>query len=66
MDLRRRLSERTGEFLFFAVTPPRRSTSTERTQEIADATLDRLRPLGLDGLVLYDCLLYTSPSPRDS
>ena len=54
MDLRRRISERSGEFLLFAVTPPRRSTSPERAQEIADATLDRLRPLALDGLVLYD------------
>jgi hypothetical protein len=54
MDLRRQLAERTGEFLLFAVTPPRRSTSPERAQEIADATLDRLRPLALDGLVLYD------------
>ncbi|MBW0105280.1 MULTISPECIES: methylenetetrahydrofolate reductase [Pseudonocardia] len=54
MDLRRRISERNSEFLLFAVTPPRRSTSPERAQEIADATLDRLRPLALDGLVLYD------------
>ena len=54
MDLRRRISERNGEFLLFAVTPPRQSTSPERAQEIADATLDRLRPLALDGLVLYD------------
>ncbi|MDN5932172.1 MAG: methylenetetrahydrofolate reductase [Pseudonocardia sp.] len=54
MDLRRRIVERTGEFLLFAVTPPRQSTSPERAQQIADATLDRLRPLALDGLVLYD------------
>lgn len=54
MDLRRRISERNGEFLLFAVTPHRQSTSPERAQEIADATLDRLRPLALDGLVLYD------------
>lgn len=54
MDLRRRISGRDSEFLLFAVTPPRRSTSPERAQQIADATLDRLRPLALDGLVLYD------------
>ena len=54
MDLRRRISERNGEFLLFAVTPPRQSTSPQRTQQIADATLARLRPLALDGLVLYD------------
>ena len=54
MELRRRISERDSEFLLFAVTPPRLSTSPERAQQIADATLDRLRPLALDGLVLYD------------
>ena len=46
--------ERQGEFLLFALTPPRQATSSERSQEIADATLRRLEPLDLDGLVLYD------------
>lgn len=54
MDLQRRISEGKGEFLLFAVTPPRQAAAPARAQEIADATLDRLRPLGLDGLVLYD------------
>jgi hypothetical protein len=54
MDLRRRISERNSEFLLFAVTPPRQSTSPERAQQIADSTLERLHPLALDGLVLYD------------
>jgi hypothetical protein len=54
VDLRRRILEGKGEFLLFAVTPPRQAASPERAQEIAEVTLDRLRPLGLDGLVLYD------------
>ncbi len=54
MDLQRRISEGKGDFLLFAVTPPRRATSPERAQEIADVMIERLRPLGLDGLVLYD------------
>jgi hypothetical protein len=54
VDLRRRISERRGEFLLFAVTPPRRAVSPARAQEIADRTIERLRPLRLDGLVLYD------------
>jgi hypothetical protein len=54
VDLRRRILEGEGEFLLFAVTPPRRAASPERAQEIAEVTLERLRPLGLDGLVLYD------------
>ena len=54
MDLQRRISEGEGDFLLFAVTPPRRATSPERAQEIADVMIERLRPLDLDGLVLYD------------
>lgn len=54
MDLQRRILERRGEFLLFALTPPRRASSPEKSQEIADVTLERLRALDLDGLVLYD------------
>jgi hypothetical protein len=45
---------RRGEFLLFALTPPRLSTSPEQAQKIADVTLERLKPLGVDGLILYD------------
>jgi hypothetical protein len=54
VDLQRRILERRGEFLLFALTPPRRASSPEKSQEIADVTLERLRSLDLDGLVLYD------------
>lgn len=54
MDLVTRVGQGQGELLLFALTPPRRSTDAERVQEIADATMERLRPLGVDGLVLYD------------
>ena len=54
VDLQRRIVERQGEFLLFAVTPPRRATSPEKSQEIADVTVKRLQALDLDGLVLYD------------
>jgi hypothetical protein len=40
--------------MLFAITPPRRSTPAERLPAIARATVDRLSPLDLDGLVLYD------------
>jgi hypothetical protein len=53
-DLRQRIKDGQGEFLLFALTPPRRTTTAERAQEIADATLQRLAPLEVDGLVLYD------------
>ncbi|MEU8413915.1 methylenetetrahydrofolate reductase [Amycolatopsis japonica] len=54
MDLVRRIDRAAGEFLLFALTPPRLATAHERVQEIADATMARLRPLDLDGLILYD------------
>ena len=54
MDLQRRIISLRGEFLLFALTPPRLSTTPEKAQEIADITFERLDPLGVDGLILYD------------
>jgi len=54
VNLQRRIADRTGEFLLFAVTPPRLTTGPEQTRQIAAVTLERLRPVGIDGLVLYD------------
>ena len=54
MNLRQGTTDRSGEFLLFAVTPPRLTTSREEAREIAEVTLERLRSLPLDGLVLYD------------
>ncbi len=54
MELAQRITERRGEFLLFAVTPPRATVSPQKAREIANITLQRLEPLGLDGLVLYD------------
>ena len=54
MDLISRIDAGQGEFLLFALTPPRLATDRERAQEIADVTVARLLPIGLDGLILYD------------
>src|SRR4051812_47203547 len=54
VELQRRIMAGEGGFLFYALTPPRLATSAARAQEIADSTLERLRGLELDGLVLYD------------
>jgi hypothetical protein len=48
------IAVRSGEFLLFAVTPPRLTTSPEEAAEIGRVTLERLRSLAIDGLVLYD------------
>jgi len=49
----------------FALTPPRHDTERERAREIADATVARLRPLGLDGLILYDIDDETERNPAE-
>jgi hypothetical protein len=54
VDLPRRIASRQGEFLLFALTPPRLSTTAAEAQEIADVTFRRLDPLDIDGLILYD------------
>ena len=54
VNLIRRIEAGHGGFLLFALTPPRLATEPERVREIAAVTTGRLRPLGLDGLILYD------------
>ena len=54
MDLRQRIANQQGGFVLFGLTPPRRTTPSDEVQGIADATLDRLRSVDVDGLVLYD------------
>ncbi len=54
VDLRRAIATRSGGFLLFAVTPPRLTTSPEEAAEIGRVTVERLRSVPIDGLVLYD------------
>lgn len=54
MNLVQRIASGQGEFLLFALTPPSLATDRQRAQEIADATIARLEPLDLDGVILYD------------
>ncbi len=52
--LHQMLAEARPGVLLFSLTPPRSSATEERVKEIAAVTLDRLAPLDLDGLILYD------------
>lgn len=65
MDLVRRIDRGTGEFLLFSLTPPRAATAQERVRQIAEATIARLRPLDLDGLILYDIDDEASRNPAE-
>ena len=65
MDLTARIRSGQGEFVLFAITPPKASTPVERLPEIAQATIDRLEPLDLDGIVLYDIDDESSRNPAE-
>ncbi len=65
MDLTARIRSGQGEFVLFAITPPRQSTSAARLPEIAQATIDRLSGLDIDGLVLYDIDDESSRNPDE-
>lgn len=65
MDLIARIASRRGDFVVFALTPPRRSTPIDRLPAIAQSTMERLLPLGLDGLVLYDIDDESARNPAD-
>ena len=54
VEITTRIRSGQGDFVLFAITPPRQSTLAERIPEIARATVERLDHLDLDGLVLYD------------
>jgi hypothetical protein len=65
VDLHRRIIDRAGEFLLFAITPPRQTTDQARASAIAAKTLERLQPVGVDGLVLYDIDDESDRNPGD-
>ncbi|XVU26987.1 5,10-methylenetetrahydrofolate reductase [Actinoplanes sp. CA-054009] len=54
MSLQSKLEQATGGVMLFGVTPPRRSATPEKVEEIAEVTVKRLAGLDLDGLILYD------------
>jgi hypothetical protein len=65
VEITTRIRSGRGDFVLFALTPPRRSTPAERLPEIARTTLDRLHHLDLDGLVLYDIDDEVSRNPTE-
>src|SRR5271163_3520079 len=63
--LQQRIVDGAGEFLLFAVTPPRLSTGPEQVIEIGAKTLERLRRIEIAGLVLYDIDDESDRNPAD-
>ena len=54
MELRQRIAERRGGVVLFGMTPPRQGTPSEGVRQVAERTMQRLEPLDIDGLILYD------------
>ncbi|MFF2481421.1 methylenetetrahydrofolate reductase [Paenibacillus sp. NPDC058071] len=52
--LKQKIASRTSGILTYGITPPKKSHTPEKTAEIAQKQIDRLRSLDLDGLILYD------------
>ncbi len=58
-------SSRQRAWLMFSITPPRKSTSPQDTQQIAKVTIERLRRLDLDALIVYDIDDESDRNPED-
>jgi len=54
MDLRARLADRREPVFLYGTTPPRAGATAAQVNEAADKLAARMRPLALDGLVVYD------------
>lgn len=54
MNLKDKITNKQGGYLFYGLTPPKTSTDPEKIEGIAQRQKDRLKNLGIDGLVLYD------------
>lgn len=65
MEITTRIRSGQGDFVLFAITPPRQSTPAERLPDIARATIERLDQLDLDGLILYDIDDESSRTPAE-
>ncbi len=53
-ELKKKIENREGGYLFYGLTPPKKSTDNEKIQGIAQKQMDRLKGLDVDGLILYD------------
>lgn len=53
-ELKKKIENREGGYLFYGLTPPKISTDKEKITGIAQRQMDRLEGLDIDGLILYD------------
>ncbi|MGY5352225.1 methylenetetrahydrofolate reductase [Wenyingzhuangia sp. IMCC45533] len=53
-ELKKKIENKEGGYLFYGLTPPKKSTDKDKITGIAQRQIDRLKDLNIDGLVLYD------------
>ncbi|QKJ66321.1 methylenetetrahydrofolate reductase [Deefgea piscis] len=53
-SLHSKIAQRQSGILLYGITPPKANNTPEKIAEIAALQIERIAPLGLDGLVLYD------------
>lgn len=53
-ELKNKIENGEGGYLFYGLTPPKISTDKEKITGIAQRQMDRLKGLDIDGLILYD------------
>ncbi len=52
--LKDKIKNRESNILFYGMTPPKKNHTEEELKEIASKHIKRIKPLDIDGLVLYD------------
>jgi len=63
--LAEKIKNRESGIILYGVTPPKKGTSTEKIEEIALRQIQRLQPLNIDGLILYDIQDETSRTSEE-
>ena len=52
--LTEKIKARESGIVLYGITPPKKGTSPEKIEDISARQIQRLQPLQLDGLILYD------------
>ncbi|ANW97300.1 5,10-methylenetetrahydrofolate reductase [Wenyingzhuangia fucanilytica] len=53
-ELKKKIENKEGGYLFYGLTPPKISTPVEKIDGISQRQIERIKNLPIDGLVLYD------------
>ena len=60
-----KIRNRESGIILYGITPPKKGTAPEKIEEIAARQVERLQPLNIDGLILYDLQDETSRTAEE-